>query len=59
VPLYDYRCEAGHTTEQLQRYPTGAIRCPVCGKDAERQVSKPSVPKSGTYSYQEGKGEAA
>ena len=36
MPLYDYTCEGGHTTESRQGYGVTAIPC-QCGLLAERQ----------------------
>lgn len=38
MPLYDYRCDAGHVTE-IRREPeqaAGDVRCPHCGQAASR-----------------------
>ena len=41
MPTYEYRCPAGHSFEKF--YPTMThsrrIKCPTCGKLAERQIS--------------------
>jgi putative FmdB family regulatory protein len=41
MPTYEYKCPAGHTFEKF--YPTmnhsRRIKCPTCGKLAERQIS--------------------
>jgi len=41
MPTYEYRCPKGHVFEKF--YPTmndrRRVRCPVCGKTAERMIS--------------------
>ncbi len=41
MPTYEYKCPAGHMFEKF--YPTmndqRRVRCPTCGKPAERQIS--------------------
>jgi len=41
MPTYEYKCPAGHVFEKF--YPTmnssRRIKCPSCGKMAERQIS--------------------
>jgi putative FmdB family regulatory protein len=41
MPTYEYKCPAGHMFEKL--FPTmhskRREKCPVCGKQAERQIS--------------------
>jgi putative FmdB family regulatory protein len=41
MPTYEYKCPAGHVFEKY--YPTmndnRRVRCPTCGKAAERQIS--------------------
>jgi putative FmdB family regulatory protein len=41
MPTYEYKCPAGHVFEKF--FPTMHSRrrekCPVCGKQAERQIS--------------------
>ena len=41
MPTYDFRCEAGHTTESVEHRETRAIACDVCGSSAAR-VAVPS-----------------
>jgi putative FmdB family regulatory protein len=39
-PIYDFRCEQDHTTEErVTSYELLYIRCPVCGKKAKRIMS--------------------
>ncbi|HXL34242.1 MAG TPA: FmdB family zinc ribbon protein [Gemmatimonadales bacterium] len=41
MPTYEYRCPAGHVFDKF--YPTmnsnRRVKCPTCGKMAERQIS--------------------
>jgi putative FmdB family regulatory protein len=41
MPTYEYKCPAGHMFEKF--YPAmndnRRVRCPTCGKAAERQIS--------------------
>ena len=42
VPTYEYRCPEGHEFEHFFRSMSlsqAMMKCPVCGKDAERKVS--------------------
>ena len=42
MPTYDFRCQAGHTTERFFRKISDApaeLACPECGEVAVRQVS--------------------
>ncbi len=37
MPVYDFSCEAGHTTESRQGRDTDVIPCPTCGLPAKRE----------------------
>lgn len=37
MPVYDYKCVSGHTTEARRGMAITTIPCPVCGLDAERE----------------------
>lgn len=52
-PLYEYRCEAGHVSEELRRYleRDRAIVCPECGQRAKRVPSAHHRQPDGIYSY--------
>jgi putative FmdB family regulatory protein len=42
MPTYEFRCPKGHEFEKFYRSISGApseVRCPTCGKIAERQLS--------------------
>jgi putative FmdB family regulatory protein len=43
MPLYDYRCPNGHTTEQIRKSDVTEIACPLCQATAERQLSRPGA----------------
>ncbi len=43
MPLYDYVCSQGHTTEMRAGYDCIAIACPVCGELAHKQSFYPGV----------------
>jgi len=46
VPLYDYRCEKGHTVEVLLRTgERGPVRCGTCGGKMTRLVGAPAKAK--------------
>ncbi len=36
MPLHDFRCVAGHTTEAVVKQGTGWIFCPDCGEPANK-----------------------
>jgi hypothetical protein len=37
--MFEFRCENGHVSEQLQRDEVRWVTCSVCGKEAERILS--------------------
>ncbi|HEX3926485.1 MAG TPA: zinc ribbon domain-containing protein [Gemmatimonadales bacterium] len=40
MPTYEYRCEKGHTFEQIQKMNDRPLtKCPVCGAKAARVIS--------------------
>lgn len=40
MPTYEYRCPEGHEFERVQKITDSArIRCPECGRLAQRQIS--------------------
>ena len=46
MPIHEYQCQAGHTTEKFFKTfgdaeNTDPIRCTVCGESAERTISAP------------------
>ena len=53
MPLYEYRCEAGHVTTRLRPYEMRdeATECPVCGAPTLRLFPKPHIGPDGMYSY--------
>lgn len=36
MPVYDFRCEQSHVTEQRQGVEVNSIPCPRCGEQASR-----------------------
>lgn len=36
MPLYDFVCRDGHTTEAVRGYEVSSIPCPLCGESAYR-----------------------
>jgi len=40
MPLYEYSCECGYLTEEIQRVGTSAPQCPKCGGVMKR-ISSP------------------
>lgn len=60
-PLYEYRCEQDHTTEELRRYleRDRPIVCPECGKRAKRIISAHHRQPDGIYSHTPNIGNAA
>ncbi len=46
MPLFDYRCEKGHTVEVLLRAgERGPAKCETCGKKMTRQMGAPAAPR--------------
>jgi len=45
MPLYEYRCDSGHTTEVISRMSerTGLVACALCREPAARILSLPVV----------------
>lgn len=48
IKVFNYLCENGHTTEAFVDSDTRVIQCPVCSKDALKQVSAPMFRLDGT-----------
>lgn len=49
MPVYEYRCDKGHTFEVIQRMSEDAIsKCEVCGKPAQRVLYAPAIHFKGT-----------
>ena len=40
MPIYEFGCECGHTTEKIQAYEASAPTCEKCGKPMKRLVSR-------------------
>ena len=45
--LSDFLCDEGHVTEALRDDSIRAISCPICGKDAVKAVSAPTIKLEG------------
>lgn len=59
MPIYEYRCENGHTFETLQRMSDDPLTtCETCGAPAARVLHAPAVhfKGSGFYNTDYGKG---
>jgi putative FmdB family regulatory protein len=52
MPLYEYRCDEGHTVEVVQRMSEDALdSCEVCGAPARRVMHAPAVHFKGKGFY--------
>lgn len=52
MPLYDYKCDKGHTFDLLQSWSSDPVAtCAVCGELAKRQMSVPMVLYKGSGFY--------
>ncbi len=52
MPIYEYRCEKGHTFEVLQRMADDALEvCEVCSAPAVRVLHAPAVHFKGSGFY--------
>jgi putative FmdB family regulatory protein len=52
MPVYEYRCEKGHTFEVLQRMTDPPItKCQVCGRPVQRVFHPPAVHFKGKGFY--------
>lgn len=52
MPIYEYRCEKGHTFEVLQRMSDDALEtCEVCEAPASRVLHAPAVHFKGSGFY--------
>jgi putative FmdB family regulatory protein len=52
MPIYEYRCERGHTFEALQRMSDDALDvCQVCDAPATRVLHPPAVHFKGSGFY--------
>jgi putative FmdB family regulatory protein len=62
MPVYEYRCEKGHTFEVMQRMADDPLaECQVCGAPVQRVYHAPAVhfKGSGFYSTDYGKKKTA
>ena len=52
MPIYEYRCDNGHTFEAFQSMSDDALDvCEVCGAPAQRLLSAPAVHFKGSGFY--------
>jgi putative FmdB family regulatory protein len=52
VPVYEYRCSAGHQYERTESFSAPASHdCEVCGKTARRLLSLPAIIFKGSGFY--------
>ncbi len=52
MPIYEYRCDNGHTFETLQRMADDPLtECEVCGAPAQRVLHAPAVHFKGSGFY--------
>ena len=52
MPIYEYRCERGHTFEVIQRMSEDALEtCEVCAAPATRVLHAPAVHFKGSGFY--------
>ena len=62
MPLYEYRCENGHSFEALQKFADDPISsCEICGAPAQRILTPVAIhfKGSGFYSTDYGRGKKA
>jgi putative FmdB family regulatory protein len=62
MPLYEYRCENGHTFDALQKFSDDPIAsCEICGAPAQRVLHPVAIhfKGSGFYSTDYGRGKKA
>ncbi len=52
LPLYEYRCPAGHRFEKIQSFSAPEqLECPKCGQLGERLLSAPAIQFKGSGFY--------
>ncbi len=52
MPLYEYRCPAGHRFEKIQSFTAPEqLECPKCGQVGERLLSAPAIQFKGSGFY--------
>ena len=62
MPLYEYRCENGHSFDALQKFSDDPIaNCEICGAPAQRVLHPVAIhfKGSGFYSTDYGRGKKA
>lgn len=44
MPIYDFKCAAcGHEFEKITSFQDILVPCPVCARDAKKQISAPKL----------------
>lgn len=52
MPLYEYRCDNGHTFEKIQKFSDPPVAtCPTCGAPVQKLMSSPAIQFKGTGWY--------
>ncbi len=52
MPIYEYKCENGHTFEEMQSMSEDALeKCTICGAPARRVLHAPAVHFKGSGFY--------
>ena len=52
MPLYEYRCENGHTFEKIQKFSDPPVdACPTCGAHVQKLMSSPAIQFKGSGWY--------
>ena len=54
MPVYEFKCDCGEITEDIVRVDTRKIRCPKCGKKAEKILSACTFTLKGGGWYADG-----
>ncbi len=54
MPVYEFKCQCGEITEDLVRVDTRQIKCPKCGKKAEKILSQCTFKLKGGGWYADG-----
>lgn len=52
MPLYEYKCEAGHRFEKIVKFSDPPLQaCPECGAKVEKLLSSPAIQFKGSGWY--------
>ena len=54
MPIYEFECECGETTEELVKIGTETIECPECKKTAKKILSACTFELKGGGWYADG-----